>query len=143
MKPPHTASPRDHLDAVGKAIFGEAYKAPMARELRVGLRTLRRWVSDASDLAWNHGAIADLRAVLADEHAEVLAHEVELRTALEDLDMAIKSYRMREAGGGDEDVRLGLLRRLGAVGGSVNERQAIVFGGLRGYDWEAERPVAQ
>ncbi|KQS91052.1 hypothetical protein ASG42_11210 [Rhizobium sp. Leaf391] len=97
MKPPHTASPRDHLDAVGKAIFGEAYKAPMARELRVDLRTFRRWVSDASDLAWNHGAIADLRAVLADEHAEVLAHEVELRTALEDLDMAIKSYRMREA----------------------------------------------
>lgn len=98
MKTPHTAPARDHLDAVGKAIFGEAYKAPMARELRVGLRTLSRWVSDASDLAWNHGAIADLRAVLADEHAEVLAHEVELRTALEDLDMAIKSYAPLRSG---------------------------------------------
>lgn len=99
MKTTHTAPARKHLEAVGRAIYGEAYKASMARELRVGLRTMRRWVSDASDLAWDHGAIADLRVVLADEHAEALAHEVELREALNDLDDAVRYRRLHAESG--------------------------------------------
>lgn len=104
MKTPHTASPRDHLEAVGKAIYGESWKAPMARELKVDLRTLRRWASDASDLAWDHGAIADLRAMLADEHAEAVHDEAELRTTLADLDDAILYRQLRAANGDQEPV---------------------------------------
>ncbi len=104
MKTPHTASPRDHLEAVGKAIFGEAWKVPMARELKVDLRTLRRWASDASDLAWAHGAIADLRAVLADEHSEAVRDEAELRETLNDLDDAILYRQLRDANGDQEPV---------------------------------------
>lgn len=93
MKTPHTAPPRDHLEAVGKAIYGDAYKAPLARALKVDLRTLRRWASDASDLAWDHGAIADLRSVLDDEHDEAVRVEIELRRTLANLDIAIANFR--------------------------------------------------
>lgn len=104
MKTPHTAPPRDHLEAVGQSIYGDSWKAPMARELKVDLRTLRRWASDASDLAWDHGAIADLRAVVADEHAGVLASEIELRETLNDLDDAILYRRLRVENGDREPV---------------------------------------
>jgi len=104
MKTPHNATARDHLEAVGQAIYGETWKAPMARELKVDLRTLRRWASDASDLAWEHGAIADLRAVLADEHAEAVHDEAELRTAMNDLDDAILYRELRAANGDQEPV---------------------------------------
>lgn len=76
----------------------------MSRELKVDLRTLRRWASDASDLAWDHGAIADLRAVIADEHAEAVHAEAELRTALADLDDAILYRGLRVANGDREPV---------------------------------------
>lgn len=33
MKTPHNATARDHLEAVGQTIYGDAWKAPMAREL--------------------------------------------------------------------------------------------------------------
>lgn len=105
MKTPHTALPKEHLEAVGRAIYGEAYKAPLARALKVDLRTLQRWVSDACDLAWNHGAIADLRDILAEEHAEVLSNEVALRTALADLDDAVEYRKLCEANGGEESVQ--------------------------------------
>ena len=88
MKTPHTASPRDHLEAVGRVIYGDHYKSPPARALKVDLRTLQRWVCGASNLAWNHGAITDLYAVLVDEHAEAVRAEAEMRTALADLDDA-------------------------------------------------------
>lgn len=106
MKTPHTASPRDHLEAAGKAIYGESWKAPIARELKVDLRTLRRWASDASDLAWDHGAIADLRAVLADVHAEAVRNEAKLRTALADLDDAVLYRKLRAENGDREPVSL-------------------------------------
>lgn len=99
MKTPHTAPPREHLEAVGRAIYGEIYKAPLGRALKVDLRTLQRWASDASDLAWHHGAIADLRDILVEEHTEVLGTEVALRTALADLDDAILFRRQQDIDG--------------------------------------------
>lgn len=102
MKTPHTATPRDHLEAVGKAIFGDAYKSPLARALKVDLRSLQRWVSADSDLTWDHGAIADLREILAGEQTEAVRFEAKLRRVLGDLNTAFKCQPMSEAGGGDE-----------------------------------------
>lgn len=97
MKTPHTAPVRDHLRAVGEAIYGEQFKPPLARAMRLDLRTIQRWASDVSDLTWDHGAIADLRDILAEEHAEVLSREAALRTALADLGDALLYWKLREA----------------------------------------------
>lgn len=104
MKTPHNATTRDHLEAVGQTIYGDAWKAPMARELKIDLRTLRRWASDACDLAWDHGAIADLRNIVIDEHAETVREEARLREVMLDLDDAILYRELRAANGDREPL---------------------------------------
>lgn len=57
----------DALRAAGEALYGERWQSPLARDLDVNDRTMRRWaVSGAPD-----GIAAEIDALLAERQAEI------------------------------------------------------------------------
>ena len=55
-------APPDLISRVGRALYGERWQTPLARELGVADRTVRRWVS-GEDMP-KPGVFADLAAIV-------------------------------------------------------------------------------
>lgn len=55
-----------HLEQIGRALYGERWQSPLARDLDVSDRTMRRWVAGASPIP---AAVAhDLTRLLRERH---------------------------------------------------------------------------
>lgn len=54
----------DHLAEIGRALYGEHWQAPLARDLGVNRESIRRWLNGSSPFGPAHGAWRDLRTVL-------------------------------------------------------------------------------
>jgi hypothetical protein len=56
------------LETVGRALYGDQWQAPLARDLGVATRSVQRWIAgdrETPDLA------ADLRPLVQKRHAEL------------------------------------------------------------------------
>jgi hypothetical protein len=69
--------PDDLISRVGCALYGERWQTPLARELGVADRTVRRWVS-GKDMP-KPGVFADLAAIVAEHGAELATLHAALR----------------------------------------------------------------
>lgn len=54
---------RDHLREVGRALYGDRWQSPLARDLGVAVRTIQRW--DAGDRGIPETLGADLGKLVA------------------------------------------------------------------------------
>ncbi len=70
-------APPDLISRVGRALYGERWQTPLARELGVADRTVRRWVS-GEDMP-KPGVFADLAAIVAEHGAELATLHAALR----------------------------------------------------------------
>ena len=66
----------DFIVAAGRALYGERWQAPLARDLGVSHRTVRRWVSGESPMP--EGVEADLRALLAEREQKIRGLAVDI-----------------------------------------------------------------
>jgi len=73
------AFPRPILTAVGQALYGERWQAPLARDLGVTSRTMRRWV--AGDGTVPDGVRADLIPLITQRKESLLALQMDIAFA--------------------------------------------------------------
>ncbi len=59
-----TKSPVDMLAEIGRALHGEQWQRPLARDLGVHERQLRRWITEDSPLPADHGIFPELQELL-------------------------------------------------------------------------------
>ena len=69
-------SPVDMLAEIGRALHGELWQRPLARDLGVHERQLRRWITEESPLPADHGIFPELRELLR-RRAQVTAATAE------------------------------------------------------------------
>lgn len=60
------ADPADRLARVGRALYGEHWRLPLARALRVNERLMRRWMSGRTPLAADDPVLAAGEALVAE-----------------------------------------------------------------------------
>jgi hypothetical protein len=60
MKFDPATSPNDVLAAVGRAIHGERWQAPLSRDVGVNENTIVRWLTGKTPLPADHGVFDDV-----------------------------------------------------------------------------------
>jgi hypothetical protein len=54
-----STSPADMLAEIGRALHGDNWRKPLARDLGLNDETLRRWMSGRQELPASHGVFMD------------------------------------------------------------------------------------
>lgn len=61
------------LEAIGRALYGGNWIAPMAAALGINRETIRRWLKGLSPLSADHGVWQDIGALLRNRATEAMA----------------------------------------------------------------------
>jgi len=66
-------SPADMLAEIGRALYGEHWRRPLAEALGIDERQLRRWLTASGRLTVGHGLFRDALALLERRATEITA----------------------------------------------------------------------
>ncbi len=64
-------SPPDMLADIGRALHGEHWRKPLARDLGLNDETLRKWMSGRQELPADHGVFKDALVLIEDRRREI------------------------------------------------------------------------
>lgn len=66
-------TPADTLAAIGRRLYGDQWKSPLADLVNVNRETPRRWLSGHTDLPADHGVFDDILAAHDAQRADIAA----------------------------------------------------------------------